>query len=231
MQCVPFTLHVFDWHTPLLAPAHPVAPGASCPFARPHFPFVPHAFVMHSFAFVQLVVTFGPPHVFVVALHPALSHVALAFDVLHTPVWSPSFGIATPFALSAVQTPVFRLQCWFDAQSASTQHVPAAMHVPEFVEHVADWHTVAAVAPVQPASPSDRPHFRFAPHTFVMHSFALVQLVVTFGPPHVFVVGLQRPLAHAAFTSPAPHVSCSVSVGSGVPLISFGRHVNTFRAQ
>jgi hypothetical protein len=64
-----------------------------------------------------------------------------------------------------------------------------------------------------------------------MHWFAFVQLVVTFGPPHVFVVGLQRPLTHAAFTSPAPQLSCSVSAGSAVPFVSFGRHVSTFRAQ
>jgi hypothetical protein len=226
MQWSLSTLHAFDWHTPVFVEVQP-----AWPFARPHLPFDPHAFVTHSLPFVQLVVTFGPPQVFVVALQPVLSQVALAFEVLQTPVWSPSFGIATPFALSAVHAPVLRLQCWFAAQSASTQQVPAAMHVPEFVEHVADWHSVDAVDAVQPASPSVRPHLPFVPHTFVMHWFAFVQLVVTFGPPHVFVAPLQRPLAQAAFTSPVAHASWSVSAGSGVPFVSFGRHVNTFRAQ
>jgi hypothetical protein len=147
------------------------------------------------------------------------------------PLRIPSFGIASPFALSAVHAPVLRLQCWFAAQSESTQQVPATMHVPEFVEQVDDWQTAAAVAAVQPASPSVRPHLPFVPHTFVMHWFAAAQFVVTFGPPQVFVVGLQRPLAQAAFTLPVAHASWSVSAGSGVPFVSFGRHVNTLRAQ
>jgi hypothetical protein len=195
MQFAPFTLQVFDWHTPVFAAVQPASP-----FTRPHLPSVPQAFVTHWFAFVHAVVTFGPAQVFVVALHVVLSQVALAFDVLQTPVWSPSFGIATPFDLSAVQMPVLRLQCWFAAQSASTQQVPAVMHVPEFVEHVADWHAAVAVATVQPVSPSVQPHLPFVPHAFAMHWFALVQVVVTFGPPQVFVVGLQRPLTQAAFT-------------------------------
>lgn len=226
MQCAPSTLHALDWHTPVFAAVQPASP-----FTSPHLPSVPQALVTHWFAFAHAVVTFGPAQVFVVALHVVLSQVAVAFDVSQTPVWSPSFGIATPFDLSAAQMPVLRLQCWFSAQSASTQQVPAAMHVPEFVEQVEDWQSVGAVAALQPDSPSTFPHLPFVPHAFEMHSFALVQLVVTFGPPQVLVTALQRPLTQAALTSPAPQPSWRVSAGSGVPFGSFGRHVRLLRAQ
>ena len=69
MQFAPFTLHVLDWHTAAaVLEVHPPA-GVEPPFVVPHLPFEPHAFVTHSFARVQLVVVFGPAHVFVVALH------------------------------------------------------------------------------------------------------------------------------------------------------------------
>jgi len=83
-------------------------------------PFEPHTLVTHSFALPHAVVTFGPAHVFVTALHSPDWHVARAFASLQTPVWSPSFGIATPFALSSTHVSVFRLQCFDAAQSAST---------------------------------------------------------------------------------------------------------------
>jgi hypothetical protein len=113
-------LHIPDWQTAAL-PKHGPAP-----FGRPHLPSEPHTFVTHSFAFVavaeyaHVVVAFGPAQVFVTALHWPEVQVAAAFAVVHVPSWSPSFGIATPFALSSTHVSVFRLQCFAAAQSAST---------------------------------------------------------------------------------------------------------------
>ena len=108
-------MHTFDWHRVGSAVVQPDSPSA-----RPHFPFEPHTFVTHWFAFPQLVVTFGPAHVFVTALHLPDWHVASAFASLQTPVWSPSFGIATPFALSSTHVSAFRSQCFAAGQSPST---------------------------------------------------------------------------------------------------------------
>jgi hypothetical protein len=83
-------------------------------------PFEPHTFVTHSFAFAQVVVTFGPAHVFVTALHVPDWQVAVAFASLHTPVWRPSLGIATPFALSSTHESALRSQCFAAGQSPST---------------------------------------------------------------------------------------------------------------
>ncbi len=108
-------LHVPDWQL-VAAPKHGPAPSV-----RPHLPFdASHTFATHWFAFVQLVVVFGPAQVFVTALHWPEVQVADAFAALHVPSWSPSFGMATPFALSSTHVSVFRLQCFDAAQSAST---------------------------------------------------------------------------------------------------------------
>jgi hypothetical protein len=191
MQFAPFTLHVLDWHTvdavPLVQPPGAVTP----PVVVPHLPFDPQTFVTHSFAAVQLVVVFAPAHVFVVALHWPDTHVAEAFAALHAPLWSPSFGIAAPFARSATHVSALRLQCCADGQSASTLQPPEGMQVPEVAEHAPDWQTVVAVPVVHGPLPFARPHLPLlASHRLCTHSFAAVQLVVVFGPAHVFVVAL-----------------------------------------
>jgi hypothetical protein len=108
-------LHTPDWQLEA-APKHGPVPSV-----RPHLPFdASHTFVTHWLAAVQVVVVFGPAQVFVTALHWPEVQVAAAFAVVHVPSWSPSFGIATPFALSSTQVSVFRLQCFAAAQSAST---------------------------------------------------------------------------------------------------------------
>jgi hypothetical protein len=191
MQFAPFTLHVLDWHTvdavPLVHPPGLVPP----PVVVPHLPFVPQTFVTHWFAAVQLVDVFGPAHVFVVVLHSPETHVAEAFAALHAPLWSPSFGIATPFARSAVHVSALRLQCCAAGQSASTLQPPEGMHVPEVAEHAPDWHTVDAVPVVHGPVPSLRPHLLLvASQKLFTHSFAAEQVVVVFGPAQVFVVAL-----------------------------------------
>ena len=119
MQFAPFTLHVLDWHTvdavPLVQPPGAVEP----PEVVPHLPFEPHTFVTHWFASVQLVEVFGPAQMFVVALHWPDVHAAAAFVALQVPVWRPSFGMAAPFARSAVHVSALRLQCCAAGQSTS----------------------------------------------------------------------------------------------------------------
>ena len=120
MQFSPFTLHAPDWHTLAAVPdVHP--PGDVPPPAYvPHFPFEPQTLATHSFAAVQLVVVLGPAHVLVLALHCPEAQVVAAFALEQVPSWRPSFGIATPFALSSTHVSVFRLQCFAVGQSLST---------------------------------------------------------------------------------------------------------------
>jgi hypothetical protein len=127
-QQVPAAMHVVEFVEQM--PDWQLVDAVACvqpevPLVRPHLPFEPQTFVTHSGAFVaagyvQLVVTFGPAHVFVVALHWPDTQVAAAFDALQVPSWSPSFGIATPMALSSTQVSALRSQCFDAAQSAST---------------------------------------------------------------------------------------------------------------
>ncbi len=108
-------LHVPDWQL-VAAPKHGPAPSV-----RPHLPFdASHTFATHWFAFVQLVVVFGPAQVFVTALHWPERHVAAAFAALHAPLWRPSFGMESPRPLSSPHVSALRLQCFAAGQSAST---------------------------------------------------------------------------------------------------------------
>ena len=69
---------------------------------------------------MQLVVVFGPAQVFVCALHWPEAQTSAAVAAEHTPSWSPSFGMATPFALSSTHVSALRSQCFAAGQSAST---------------------------------------------------------------------------------------------------------------
>jgi hypothetical protein len=75
-----------------------------------------------------------------------------------------------------------------------------------------------------PQAPSEK-------HTLLVHCVACAQ-VDSFTSPQVFVAALHLPEAHVAcaFASVQPP-SCSPSFGIGVPDLSFGRHVFSFRAQ
>jgi hypothetical protein len=120
----------------------------------------------------------------------------------------------------------------------TSQQVFAAMHVPEFVEQMPDWHAVAAVPAVQPVVPSVRPHLPFVPQTSVVHSAALVALgeyahdVVTFGPEQVFVVVLHWPERQAA-VDPAPaHVALRIpSFGIATPMALSSSQDSVLRLQ
>ena len=88
-------LQVPDWHTT-------AAPGVheASPFARPHLPLLPQAFVTHWFA-APHVVPFTVAQVLVAVLQAPLTQTAPASE--HVPVCSVSFGIATPAASCALQ--------------------------------------------------------------------------------------------------------------------------------
>ena len=114
MQVLLFVEQIPDWQA-LALPAQGPAPLTS-----PQRPFVPHTLTTHSFACVQLA-PFAAAHVFVVALHVALRQTAAAFPLVQVPLWRPSLGIATPFALSGVHVPALRLQCSLDGHWLSAE--------------------------------------------------------------------------------------------------------------
>jgi hypothetical protein len=140
----PAVLHAPDWHAVAPATSHPAWPSA-----RPQRPFVPHTFTVQPLAFAHAS-PFATAQVFVIALHAPEAQVARAFASSHTPVWSVSFGIGWPAALSATHVVVLREQCCCTEQSPSTQQRPAPAGTQTFpIEHAPDWQR-SAVPGVQP---------------------------------------------------------------------------------
>jgi hypothetical protein len=110
------------------------------------------------------------------------------------------------------------------------------MQFAPFTLQVLDWHTVTAVLEVHPPvlvePPFVVPHLPFEPHTFVMHSFATVQLVTVFGPAQVFVTALHAPLVHTSAAFAALQIpSWRPSIGIATPIGRSAVQVSALRLQ
>ncbi len=214
-----------DWQS-----AVPVATvHGPLPFGTPHWPFAPHTVATHAAATVQAAL-FAAAQVFVTALQAPVTQTCAARAEVQTPSWSPSLGSATPAALSATHFSVVRSQWSAAAQSPSTKHPPdAGTHVFAPGLHAPDWQR-EAVAGVQPAPPSAMPQRPFW-HALTWHSLAEAHARPTM-PAHVFVVGLQTPLAHT--TVAAALVQSPLrrpSFGIATPSARSARHVSELRSQ
>ncbi len=165
----------------------------------PHFP-PSQAFVLHWLAAVHVDPT-AAAHVFVVALHMPAAQTTSA-PAAHTPLLTPSVGMAAPGASFVLHASVDRSQYDEAEQSPSAQQPepPLGTQRP-LTEHVFETHWEPAVHELAPA------------------------------PAHVFVVTLHSPVAHAELVACMLHVSWSVSAGSAAPAASLSVHVNVLRAQ
>jgi hypothetical protein len=117
-------------------------------------------------------------------------------------------------------------------QSASTQQ-PAdpCTQRPDVAEQWPDWQSVTSLPTVQLSCPLAPPQLPLLPQRFEMQALACVQLVSRFGPAHVSVLELQRPLSHALLLSPMPQLSCKPSCGKAVPFESLLSQAKPARLQ